>query len=99
MPSDSTPSTDYTSEPQQTVLIILETLARAFPQALTAKAMAIETGLSRDQAFRCLWNLRRAGWAEQIAAGWCLSPHAAQLSERVRLAIHRLHTTYLESAA
>ncbi len=90
---------DYTSEPQQVVLALIEALARAFPQAHTIKGLQEETGYSRDQVFRGLWNLQRAGWAESVPAGWGLAPHAAQLSERIRLTLHRIHTTYLGDAA
>lgn len=86
---------DYTSEPQQAVLTLIESLARAWPQGQTVAMLQQETGLSRDQVFRGLWNLQKADWADQLPTGWILSPHAAQVSERIRLALHRLHTTYL----
>lgn len=89
--------TDYTSEPQQALISLVEALARTWPQAQTIASLQQETGLSRDQVFRGLWNLQRGAWAEKLPQGWMLSPHVSQLSERLRLAIHTLHRTYLET--
>ncbi len=90
-------SMDYTNTSQQTLLGVLEALAARPFDGETLARLVDRVAASRDQCFRAAKNLELAGWAEQAPGGaWRLTPRAAQLSERVRLAIADLHRSYLE---
>ena len=90
--------TAYISTGQQTLLSVIEVLAR---QPLRGMSLAevrdgAEHAPSRDQVFRALKNLAAAGWVEQERGGdWRLTPRITFISERCRLAIGDLHRAYL----
>lgn len=86
---------DYTNGSQQNLMALVECLGRHVLDPQPIGALVNETGLSRDQVFRALWNARQAGWADETAAGWHLSPHLTQFSDRLRLTIAQAHRTYL----
>lgn len=94
-------ATDYRSDPQQTLLRVIEAMARypLMPAAVVHLVELVnrrEPAVSRDQVFRALWNLGLADWAAEVpGVGWRLTPRAAQLSERFRLAIADVHRQYL----
>ena len=90
-------SADYTNVSQQNLLAVVEAMARTWPLPQSTQALAQSAGVSRDQAFRCAWNLQAGGWADQGPEGWLLSPHLAELSNRMRLALADLHRRYLSA--
>ena len=88
-------ATDYTNGSQQLVFAIVDYLSRHFldPQPLANIVDAL--GASRDQVFRALWNMQRAGWVRQTGGNYELDVGLTTLAERLRLAIaeilnHRL---------
>ena len=97
-PYGDTPESErpYVNASQQILLSIVEFLGeRPFDPATVAQ-LTERSGANRDQVFRALHNLQLAGWAEQTASSWRLSPRVTQLSERVRLALADLHRVYLQ---
>lgn len=85
----------YLSTSQQQLLAVYLRLCEQPLFLLSPAALAEATGHSRDQVYRSLKNLERAGLAEQAGSEWRVAPQAARLSERVRLALADLHRSYL----
>ncbi len=93
--SDTPTAPDYTNGSQQNLMAVVEYLSRAWPNPQPVQAVAQETGLSRDQAFRTLENLKLGKWADRYENGWMLAPGFTQTSERIRWQLHHLHHRYL----
>lgn len=91
---------DYTNASQQLAFAVVETLSRNLlnPQPLTALVEALAPiEASRDQIFRALWNLQKAGWVQTCNEGYLLAPELTRLSDRLRLRLVEIHRQYLES--
>ena len=91
-----TAGTQYISPSSQALLQVVEELALTPLEPRTLSALTDRLAEPRDRVYRALVNLDAAGWAEQTPAGsWRLTPHVAQISERLRLALHDVHRRYL----
>jgi len=86
---------DYTNDSQQNLLAILTFLGHSPLEAKTLAEVETFTGLSKDQAFRTLWNLEHAGWVEKSGQGYRLAPRLTEFSERLRRDIAELADRYL----
>lgn len=89
----------YNNSSQQTLLAILRVLI-AFPlRTFPLDELARDTGRSRDQIFRAIWNLEhQGGWIERSEEGVRLSPSFTRASEKVRESLATLHHLYLGAA-
>lgn len=90
-----TPARDYTSEPQQVVLTLIDALLDTWPEPQTPTSLSARTGYSRDQAYRGLRNLEVAGMATEGAVGWSIGPRITTAAERVRQRTAALLDHYL----
>ncbi|GAB6043330.1 hypothetical protein [Endothiovibrio diazotrophicus] len=91
---------DYTNDSQQAALAVLDLFGRfpLYPFSITE--VQEHVGISRDQAFRTLWNLARAGWIEEMEKrGYRLAPRLTTYAETFRRDIAELAQTYLERGA
>lgn len=88
----------YRNDSQQTLMDVVEGLARLWPVPKSAQDIAQAVGCSRDQAYRACVNLFDGGWAEQSPdGGWMISPKLAEISNRMRMNLADLHRRYLET--
>ena len=87
--------TDYTSTSQQTLMAVVDGLARHPLHARPVTELATDLHLPRAGVYRALRNLESADWAEQTPAGWRLAPGICRISERFRRALADLHHHYL----
>ncbi len=94
MPADRT----YKNEAQQNLVRMVEYLAEDILQAKTQKELAEALGISKDQAFRTLWNLKDRGWAEESANGFRLSPRLTMIADKLRRAVADTLDAYLGKA-
>ena len=78
---------DYTNDNQVNLIRVVEYMAQDILTAKTLKELHEVLEISRDQAFRTLWNLRERGWVEESAGGYRLSPRLTVISDRLRLAV------------
>ena len=87
---------NYSNESQQTLVRIVEYLAIDTLEPKTLKDIQKGLGISKDIAFRTIWNLRDMGWVEEsaIIGGYRLSPQIIAISDRLRLAIGDLIRKY-----
>ncbi len=77
----------YTNENQQMLMKMIEYLAQDILEAKTLKELHEALNISRDQAFRTLWNLMDMRWVEESARGYRLSPRLTIISDRLRLSV------------
>ena len=90
------PESPYTNDSQQRLLKVLDALGKRLLEDVPLQDLQDACGGSRDQTFRACKNLEQAGWATQTpSGGWRLTGRLTGISERLRLAIHDLHHTYL----
>lgn len=85
----------YTNENQQNICRVVEYLSEDILQPKTLKEVHEALGLSRDQAFRTLWNLKDRGWVEETARGYRLSPRIVRIADNLRLAVADTLREYL----
>jgi len=88
----------YTNENQQNLCSVVEYLSEDIIQPKTLKEIHEALGLSRDQAFRTMWNLKDRGWVEETARGYRLSPRIVKIADRLRLAVADTLREYLGSS-
>lgn len=84
MSDEKAPARDYTSEPQQVVLTLINALLDTWPEPQTPTTLATRTGYSRDQCYRGLRNLEIARQAEEVPTGWMIGPNLTLAAERIR---------------
>lgn len=87
----------YTNENQQTMAKVTMYLAQDILTAKTVKEIMEALNLSRDVAFRTLWNLQDVGWVEESAYGYRLSPRFVVIADRLRQAVVDVMRRYLAS--
>jgi DNA-binding IclR family transcriptional regulator len=87
---------DYTNESQQLVFGICEFLSQHMldPQPLSAIVEAMEPA-SRDQCFRALWNMQKAGWVRQSGKTYELDTTVIRFADRLRREIIAILGDYL----
>ena len=96
--NDETPDR-YVNDSQQRLLKVVEALAASPLNGRNLESIQAAADCSRDQAYRAVRNLMHAGWAEQApTGGWRVTPRAAYVAERVRIALADLHAKYLGNA-
>ncbi|MDA8106180.1 MAG: hypothetical protein M0Z71_12485 [Nitrospiraceae bacterium] len=78
---------DYRNDSQQQMIRVTDYLAQDILSPKTAGEISDALGLSKDQVFRTAWNLIDAGWVEESARGYRLSPRITTYGERLRLAV------------
>lgn len=86
---------NYKNEAQQNLIRVVEYLAEDILQAKTQKELAEALDISKDQAFRTLWNLKDRGWIEESANGFRLSPRLTMIADRLRQAVADTLRSYL----
>lgn len=86
----------YVNAGQVTLVKVLESMATSPLDGLSLERLAAASGASRDACFRAAKTLEHVGWAEPApGGGWRVTPRAAYVSERVRVAIADVHRRYL----
>ncbi|TAN62559.1 hypothetical protein EPN18_04495 [bacterium] len=85
----------YTNENQQTLIRVVRYLSQDILQPKTLKELTEALNLSRDVAFRTIWNLQDAGWVEEGAYGYRLSPAITTIADRLRQAVADTLKKYL----
>lgn len=85
----------YTNENQQTMAKVTMYLAQDILTPKTVKEIMEALNLSRDVAFRTLWNLQDVGWVEEGAYGYRLSPRLVVIADRLRQAVADTLKKYL----
>jgi len=77
----------YITESQQNMGRVVEYMAQDILIPKSQKELMETLNLSRDQAFRTIWNLMHLGWVEENAGAYRLSPKLTTISDRLRLAV------------
>jgi DNA-binding IclR family transcriptional regulator len=77
----------YVNENQQNIMKVFEYLAQDILEPKTVMEVGDALNLSKDQAFRTLWNLIDREWVEWSARGYRISPKITIYGERLRLAV------------
>lgn len=85
----------YTNDNQQTLMRMVEYLGQDILMPKTLKELHEALNISRDQAFRTVWNLMDMGWAEEAAQGYRLSPRIVEIADRLRRAVADTLIKYL----
>lgn len=85
----------YTNESQQTLIKVVRYLAQDILIPKTLKEIHEALNISRDVAFRTCWNLQGAGWVEEGAYGYRLSPGLTIIADRLRQAVADTLRKYL----
>ncbi|MBF0487868.1 MAG: hypothetical protein HQK98_06880 [Nitrospirae bacterium] len=87
---------NYSNESQQTLIKVVEYLAMDVLEPRALKDIQEGLGISKDTAFRTIWNLKDLGWVEEsaIIGGYRLSPQMINIADRLRLAIGDLIRKY-----
>ena len=78
---------DYTNDNQVNVIRVVEYMAQEILLPKSQKELGEALGISKDQAFRTLWNLKERGWVEEVGGAYRLSPGLTIISDRLRLAV------------
>lgn len=88
---------DYTNSSQQCLIACLEYLSQNFltPQTIADVAAGLGKDYNRDQIFRALWNLKKAGWAVETGGGYLVSPDLTKFSDRLRRQLLDFSERYL----
>lgn len=77
------------------VMVMVEYLAQDILIPKPLKEIHETLNLSRDIAFRTLWNLQKTGWVEEVAYGYRISPKLTMISDRLRLSMADVLNTFL----
>lgn len=85
----------YTNENQQTLIKVIRYLAQDILRPKTLKEIGESLNISRDVAFRTIWNLQDAEWVEEGAYGYRLSPAITIIADRLRQAVAETLIKYL----
>jgi len=87
---------DYTNDSMQLLMQVVAHLAKhpLDPQPLPGIVDALAPA-SRDQVFRALWNLEKAGWAKKVGTAYTLDAPITLISERLRRATVEMLNHYL----
>lgn len=88
-------SADYNNENQQNLISAMTFLAEDYFTPKNIQEVADGLGVSRNIAFRTLWNLEKAGWAEEVNGGYRLAPKLTKLAESARHSLNKLIKTHL----
>ncbi len=91
--------TDYKIEAQQNLMKIVQYLATDVTRVMSQKEIEEALELSYNKVNFALHNLRIAGWAEQVADGWRLSPLIVRIADSVRKGLADTAARYLGGAA
>lgn len=89
-------SKDYTNINQQTLISMVKLMSADYLTPLTVQQAAEKLNVSRDAAFRTLWNLEAAGWVEQAGGGYRIAGEFTRYADAARDTIIKLfkaHTT------
>lgn len=87
--------TDYTIEAQQNLMRIVQYLATDVTRVMSQKEIEEALALTYNRVNFALHNLRMAGWAEQVADGWRLSPLIVRIADSVRKGLADTAQRYL----
>lgn len=85
----------YENQNQRVLVRVVRYLAEDVLTPKGMKEISEALDISRDVAFRTLWNLKNEGWAEETANGYRLAPAITQIAEMTRRAIADAHVKYL----
>ena len=88
----------YITESQQNMGRVVEYMAQDILIPKSQKELMETLNLSRDQAFRTIWNLMYLGWVEENAGAYRLSPKMTMISDRLRLAVADTIRKYIPEA-
>lgn len=87
--------TDYTIVSQQNLMRVVQYLATDVTRVMSQREIEEALELTYNQVSFTLHNLRMAGWAEQVADGWRLSPLIVRIADSVRKGIADTAQRYL----
>lgn len=87
--------TDYTNESQQNLMRTVQYLATDVTRVMGQKELEEALELSYSKVNFTLHNLRMAGWAEQVADGWRLSPLIVKIAVSVQKGLADTAQRYL----
>jgi DNA-binding IclR family transcriptional regulator len=96
----SEPKADYTNEAQQRILKLALLLAGNEFAGVPPAVLARELGSTASNMTRDLYNLRKAGYAEEVTPGrWRLGPRLVQVAVAFAGEVGRMKTELDELSA
>jgi DNA-binding IclR family transcriptional regulator len=81
---------DYTNVNQQTLVSVITLMSEDYLTPVTVAAVSERLNITRDAAFRTLWNLEAAGWVEEAGGGYRIAGIFSRFADKARDAVFTL---------